>query len=333
MSCPLDKEVPCRSVECYERLNFIDEGAYGRVFRARDIQSGNIYALKQVKLGHDKSGFPTTALREIATLFSVNHENVVNLREVVVGSTTDKIYLVMEYAEHDLLSLLERMKRPYSASEIKSLMLQLLRGVAHLHDNWILHRDLKPSNLLLSGRGVLKICDFGLARNYGDPLSKYSQGVVTLWYRAPELLMGSTIYSTAVDIWAVGCIFAELILLRPLLQGAGELDQLGKIAAMFGPPSEERWHGFSKLPNARRISFRRYGESNFRDQFYDGKGSSTQRLCTSENALDLMEKMLLYDPEQRISADEALNHPYFSERPSPKDPSLIQTFPDDRRGR
>ncbi|CAN8075245.1 unnamed protein product [Agarophyton chilense] len=331
MSCPLDNEVPCRSVECYERLNFIDEGTYGRVFRARDIQSGVIYALKQVKLGQHKHGFPVTALREIATLFSVNHDNVVNLREVVVGSTTDKIYLVMEYAEHDLLSLLERMKRPYSASEIKSLMLQLLRGVSHLHGSWILHRDLKPSNLLLTGQGVLKICDFGLSRYYGDPLSKYSQGVVTLWYRAPELLMGSTIYSTAVDMWAVGCIFAELILMRPLLQGSGELDQLGKIANLLGPPSEERWSGFSRLPNAKRVSFRSYGDGNIRDQFYEGK-ESTRRFCSSENALNLMEQMLLYDPEERISADDALKHPYFFERPSPKDPSLIQTFPDDRRG-
>ncbi|PXF50019.1 Cyclin-dependent kinase 11B [Gracilariopsis chorda] len=331
MSCPLDKERPCRSVECYERLNFIDEGTYGRVFRARDIQTGQIYALKQVKLGNDRDGFPVTALREISTLFSVNHPNVVRLREVVVGSTTDKIYLVMEYAEHDLLSLLERMKCPYSASEIKSLMQQLLRGVAHLHDNWILHRDLKPSNLLLTGQGVLKVCDFGLARNYGDPLSKYTQGVVTLWYRAPELLMGSTLYSTAVDMWAIGCIFAELVLMRPLLQGKGELDQLAKIASMFGAPSEKCWGGFSKLPNSRRVSFRSYGEGNFIEHFYEGTGC-TRRLRTSKNAIDLMQSMLLYDPEKRISAADALRHPYFSERPSPKDPSLIQTFPDDRRG-
>lgn len=331
MCSPLDKETPCRSVECYERLNFIDEGTYGRVFRARDIQTGRIYALKQVKLGNERDGFPVTALREISTLFSVNHPNVVHLREVVVGSTTDKIYLVMEYAEHDLLSLLERMKRPYSASEIKSLMQQLLRGVAHLHDNWILHRDLKPSNLLLTGQGVLKVCDFGLARNYGDPLSKYTQGVVTLWYRAPELLMGSTLYSTAVDMWAVGCIFAELVLMRPLLQGKGELDQLGKIASMFGAPSEKCWAGFSKLPNSRRVSFRSYGEGNFTEHFYEGTGC-TRRLRISNNAIDLMQSMLLYDPEKRISAADALNHPYFSERPGAKDPSLIQTFPDDRRG-
>lgn len=332
MQAPIDTEIPSRSVECYERLNFIDEGTYGVVFRARDIQTGKIYALKQVKLSREKDGFPITSLREITTLLSVSHENVVQLREVVVGSTLDKIYLVMEYANHDMFSLLERMKRPYTISEIKSLMLQLLRGVSHLHENWILHRDLKPSNLLLTSDGVMKICDFGLARYYEDPLFKYTQGVVTLWYRAPELLMGSPLYSTSVDIWAVGCIFAELILTKPLFNGKGELDQLGKIADLLGAPSEEKWRGYSDLPNAKRLNFRKSDKANkLKDRFLDIQGPPGMARV-SENAVDLLEKMLLYDPAERISAVEALKHPYFAELPAPKDPSLIQTFPDDRRG-
>lgn len=320
----------CRSVDCYERLNFIDEGTYGLVFRARDVETHRIYALKQVKQNREKDGFPVTALREITTLFSVHHENIVNLREVVIGSTVDKIYLVMEYADHDLFSLLDRMNRPYSPSEIKSLLQQLLRGVAHLHGHWILHRDLKPSNLLLTNGGVLKICDFGLARNYADPLSKYTQGVATLWYRAPELLMASPIYSTPIDIWAVGCIFAELILMQPLFQGKGELDQISQIAELLGAPSEKNWSGYSELPNARRLAFRTCGdESHLKERL---EALAPNPAYVTETLLDLLSSMLLYDPKRRISAAVALCHPYFSELPAPKDPALIQTFPDDRRG-
>lgn len=319
-------------MDCYECLNFIDEGTYGLVFRARDIETGKIYALKQVKL-HDKNkdGFPTTSLREIMTLFAVSHPNVVSLREIVVGSTLNKIYLVLEYADHDLLSILDRMSKPYSPSEVKSLMKQLLEGVQHLHDNWILHRDLKPANLLITNGGILKICDFGLARNYADPIPKYTQGVVTLWYRAPELLMGSRTYSTAIDVWSVGCIFVELLRKTPLWKGQGELDQLGMIAKILGRPCEERWAGFSELPNADRVSFRNCGKKNrLIEKIFDGVANGKSRITNS--AADLMERMLCYDPVQRITADAALRHQYFTEHPPPKDPELIQSFPDDRRG-
>lgn len=322
---------PCRSVECYERLNFIDEGTYGRVFRARDIETGGIYALKQVKLAQEREGFPVTSLREISTLLSVRHPNVVNVREVVVGSTLDKIYMVMEYAEHDLRSVLDRMRHLYSQSEIKSLMMQLLLGVQHLHKNWILHRDLKTSNLLLTNEGVLKICDFGLARNYGDPLVPYTPGVVTLWYRAPEILLGSPTYTPAVDVWAVGCIFAELVLMDALIQGKGELDQLSKMSQLLGSPREAIWPGFLELPNAKRIAFRAPERSRLRECLVP-KTFSSRSAHITEKGVNLIERMLTYDPVARITAGEALEHPYFSEMPAPKHASLIQTFPDDRRG-
>lgn len=329
MRGPMSRERGCRSVDCYERLNFIDEGTYGLVFRARDVATGDVYALKQVKLDqHSKHGFPVTSLREIATLLSLSHPNVVAVREVVVGSSTDSIYIVMEYANADLFSVLERMTLPYDASEVKALLRQLLCGVAYLHDNWVVHRDLKPSNLLLTGAGVLKICDFGLARHYADPLGKYTPGVVTLWYRGPELLMGAPQYSAAVDLWAVGCIFAELLLGRPLFAGKGELDQLSKIADVLGPPSEDVWKGYDELPNARRLTFRNRRSSSLKRRVRDEAGSSR----VSEQGLDLLEKLLRYDPEGRISADEALGHVYFKEMPAPKEHALIQTFPDDRRG-
>lgn len=173
----------CRSVDEFERLNKIDEGTYGVVYRARDKKTGEIVALKKVKMEKEREGFPLTSLREINILLSFDYPSIVDVKEVVVGSNLDSIFMVMEYMEHDLKALMETMKQPFSQSEVKCLMLQLLEGVKYLHDNWVLHRDLKTSNLLLNNRGELKICDFGLARQYGSPLKPYTHLVVTLWYR------------------------------------------------------------------------------------------------------------------------------------------------------
>lgn len=316
----------CRSVECYERLNYIDEGTYGRVFRARDSETGAVYALKQAKLAGEREGFPVTALREIGLLLSVRHPNVVHVREVVVGSTLDKIYTVMEYAEHDLRSFLDAMKHPYSQSEVKSLLQQVLRGVAHLHSQWIIHRDLKTSNLLINNDGVVKICDFGLARRYGDPVGSLTPNVTTLWYRSPEILLGATTYTPAVDVWSVGCVFAELVLTESLLQGQGELDQLAKICDLLGAPCEQNWPGFSKLSNARRLTLRGPPRSRLPERIY--ASSSRPRTPLSAMGVDLMEQLLTLDPARRISAAEALQHPYFGEAPFAKDPRLIQTMPE-----
>lgn len=163
----------CRSVDCYQQLNAIEEGSYGVVYRARDIATGVVYALKQVKMETTGEGFPVHALREIAILIAQPHPNIVAVREMVVGNTLNKIYMVMEFVDHDIKALMDRMERmrtQFATSEVKCLMLQLLAGVAHLHDNWVIHRDLKTSNLLYSSGGILKIADLGLARQYGSPL-------------------------------------------------------------------------------------------------------------------------------------------------------------------
>lgn len=241
----------CRSVDEFERLNKIDEGTYGVVYRAKDKKTGEIVALKKVKMEKEREGFPLTSLREINILLAFHHPSIVDVKEVVVGSNLDSIFMVMEYMEHDLKGLMETMKQPFSQSEVKCLMLQLLEGVKYLHDNWVLHRDLKTSNLLLNNRGELKICDFGLARQYGSPLKPYTHLVVTLWYRAPELLLGAKQYSTAIDMWSLGCIMAEMLSKEPLFNGKTEFDQLDKIFRTLGTPNETIWPGFSKLPGVK----------------------------------------------------------------------------------
>ncbi|CAK9162012.1 unnamed protein product [Ilex paraguariensis] len=314
----------CRSVDEFERLNKIDEGTYGVVYRARDKKTGEIVALKKVKMEKEREGFPLTSLREINVLLSFHHFSVVDVKEVVVGSNLDSIFMVMEYMEHDLKGLMETMKQPFSQSEVKCLMLQLLEGVKYLHDNWVLHRDLKTSNLLLNNRGELKICDFGLARQYGSPLKPYTHLVVTLWYRAPELLLGAKQYSTAIDMWSLGCIMAELLSKEPLFNGKTEFDQLDKIFRTLGTPNETIWPGFSKLPGV-KVKFVKQQYNLLRRKF--PATSFTGSPVLSDAGFDLLNKLLTYDPEKRMTAEAALNHEWFKEVPLPKSKDFMPTFP------
>ncbi|CAK8567193.1 unnamed protein product [Lathyrus sativus] len=314
----------CRSVDEFERLNKIDEGTYGVVYRAKDKKTGEIVALKKVKMEKEKEGFPLTSLREINILLSFHHPFIVDVKEVVVGSSLDSIFMVMEYMEHDLKGLMEAMKQPFSQSEVKCLMLQLLEGVKYLHDNWVLHRDLKTSNLLLNNRGELKICDFGLARQYGSPLKPYTSLVVTLWYRAPELLLGTKQYSTAIDMWSLGCIMAELLSKEPLFNGRTEFDQLNKIFRILGTPNETIWPGFSKLPLV-KANYVKHQYNLLRKKF--PATSFTGSPVLSDSGFDLLNKLLTYDPEKRITAEDALNHEWFHEVPLPKSKEFMPTFP------
>ncbi|XP_015192734.2 cyclin-dependent kinase 11B isoform X2 [Lepisosteus oculatus] len=322
----LKKELPkylpalqgCRSVEEFQCLNRIEEGTYGVVYRAKDKKTDEIVALKRLKMEKEKEGFPITSLREINTILKAQHPNIVTVREIVVGSNMDKIYIVMNYVEHDLKSLMETMKQPFLPGEVKTLMIQLLRGVRHLHDNWILHRDLKTSNLLLSHKGILKVGDFGLAREYGSPLKPYTPVVVTLWYRAPELLLGAKEYSTTIDMWSVGCIFGELLTQKPLFPGKSEIDQINKVFKDLGTPSEKIWPGYNELPAVKKMSFTEYPYNNLRKRF---------GALLSDQGFDLMNKFLTYCPSKRITAEEALKHEYFRETPLPIEPSMFPTWP------
>ncbi|CAO2829427.1 unnamed protein product [Amaranthus hypochondriacus] len=314
----------CRSVDEFERLNKIDEGTYGVVYRARDKKTNDIVALKKVKMEKEREGFPLTALREINILLSLHHPSIVDVKEVVVGSNLDSIFMVMEYMEHDLKALMETMKQPFSQSEVKCLMLQLLDGVKCLHDNWVLHRDLKTSNLLMNNQGELKICDFGLARQYGSPLKPYTQLVVTLWYRSPELLLGAKEYSTAIDMWSLGCIMAELLSKDPLFNGKSEIEQLNKIFRILGTPNETIWPGFSKLPKV-NYNFVKHQYNQLRKKF--PATSFTGSPVLSDAGFDLLNRLLTYDPEKRITVDAALKHDWFREVPLPKSKEFMPTFP------
>ncbi|KAJ3140547.1 hypothetical protein HDU90_007847 [Geranomyces variabilis] len=309
--------VSCRNVDNYEKLNRIEEGAYGIVYRARDRQTGEIVALKKLKLENERNGFPVTSLREIHTLLLAKHPNIVNVKEIVVTPSMSGIFIVMEFVEHDLKSLMDTMSTPFLQSEIKTLMLQLISAIACLHQNWIVHRDLKTSNLLMNNKGQMKVADFGLARRFGSPLGHMTQLVVTLWYRAPELLLGAKEYTTAIDMWSVGCIFGELVNKEALLPGRGEFDQLKRMFQLLGTPNETIWPGWSHLPLLKTFNFVNQPYSNLRSRF----------AYLTENGLDLLSQLLTFDPKKRITAEQALRHPYFTEAPLPKDPSLFPTFP------
>lgn len=213
------------------------------------------------------------------------------------------------------------MPEPFLSSEVKRLLLQLTSGTAYLHDHYILHRDLKTSNLLLNNRGQLKIADFGMARYIGDPApKKLTQLVVTLWYRAPELLLGTRTYTSSVDMWSVGCIFGEFLTREPLLQGKNEVDQVSKIFELCGVPTDESWPGFRRLPNARSLRLPKTAAATgsvIRARF-PGLTTAGARLLAD---------LLSLNPDHRPTAHEMLNHEYFRQDPKPKPESMFPTFP------
>ncbi|CAO1633667.1 unnamed protein product [Parajaminaea phylloscopi] len=330
----------CSSIEDYERLNHIEEGTYGVVFRARHKPTGDIVALKKLKMDRERNGFPITSLREIRTLMMAKHENVVHVREVAVGSTLTQIFIVFEFVEHDLKTLLRTLEAPFLLSEIKSLMQQLLRAVALMHSQWIIHRDLKTSNLLLNNRGVLKVADFGLARLYGDsplaaipghPHGQMTDLVVTLWYRAPELLLGAKRYDVAIDMWSVGCILAELVLQEPLFSGRNESDQMAQICRKRGFPSARQWPDFTEMPLYRKICRPLAPGKGSRDDDAAQLASLRSRFpqaVATDAFLDLLCGLLCYNPATRLTAEEALSHPWFlQERPAPAHPDSFSSFP------
>ena len=311
----------CRSVDAYTKLNKIQEGTYGVVYRAQDKETGEIVALKKVKTEREQEGFPVSCLREIKVMLLYKHPNLVNVKEVVVGDA-GTVYIVMEYLEHDFQGLLKEIHGQLLQSEVKCLLQQLLLAVHHLHSHWLIHRDLKPANLLYNNKGCLKVADFGLTRKYETPVVPMTQRVVTLWYRAPELLLGATTYGPELDMWSVGCIFAEFILREPLFCGTSEDTQIKKIFCTLGIPNDEIWPGFSALPLTSRVL------ASLKGKKIPAVVPNVDRLRKSltQAGFDLLLSMLEYDPAKRISAKEALEHGYFREQPLPMKCDMMPTW-------
>jgi cyclin-dependent kinase len=287
----------------YEKLEKLGEGTYGVVYKAEDKATKEVFALKKIRLESEDEGIPSTAIREIALLKELQHPNVLRIHDVI--HTHKKLILVFEFVDYDLKKFLNNFEKGLDPKIVKSLLYQLVRGVAHCHQQKVLHRDLKPQNVLVSAEGILKLGDFGLARAFGIPVKNYTNEVVTLWYRAPDILLGSKNYSTSVDIWSIGCIFVEMLNQKPLFPGSSEADQLKKIFKLMRTPDPNKWTGLSELPDWKPENFEKY------------PGDSLSKICPKMDAegLDLLEKMLKCNPSERISAKNALSHPYFNDIP------------------
>lgn len=313
----------CRSVSEFEKLNRIGEGTYGIVYRARDTKNDSIVALKKVRMEQERDGLPLSGLREISVLLSCQHENIVELKEVVVGRSLESIFLVMEYCEQDLASLLDNMQTPFTEAQVKCIMIQVLKGLKYLHSNFIVHRDLKVSNLLMTDKGCVKIADFGLARWFGLPVQPMTPRVVTLWYRSPELLLQAKTQTTSVDMWAAGCILGELLGHRPLLPGRSELSQLELIVELLGTPSDSIWPEYSSLPALANFTLKHQPYNNLKQRFP----------WLSAAGLRLLNFLFMYDPKKRATAEECLQSSYFKEPPLPCEPKMMPTFPQHRNMR
>jgi len=242
-------------MEDFVKLEKIGEGTYGVVFKGRNRRTNEIVAMKKIRLESEEEGVPSTAIREISLLKELQHPNIVSLQDVIMQES--RLYLIFEFLTMDLKKYLDTAIPPHemmSAHLLKSYCYQLLQAILFCHQRRVLHRDLKPQNLLIDKSGAIKVADFGLARAFGVPVRVYTHEVVTLWYRAPEILLGASKYSCPVDIWSIGCIFAEMANKRPLFQGDSEIDQLFRIFRVLKTPTEDLWPGVSSLPDYKDIS-------------------------------------------------------------------------------
>ncbi|XP_045811355.1 protein IMPAIRED IN BABA-INDUCED STERILITY 1-like [Trifolium pratense] len=303
--------------DAFQKLDKIGQGTYSSVFRAREVETGRMFALKKVRFDTFQAESIRFMAREITILRRLDHPNIMKLEGIITSKMSNSLYLVFEYMEHDLAGLVSRPDIVFTDAQIKCYMRQLLSGIEHCHVRGIMHRDIKVSNILLNNEGVLKIGDFGLA-NTISPNNKHplTSRVVTLWYRPPELLMGATNYGVSVDLWSVGCVFAELFLGKPILKGRTEVEQLHKIFKLCGSPPDEFWKK-NKLPHSTMFKPQANYESSLKERCAD----------FPESAVSLLETLLSIDHTKRGTASSALISEYFNTKPYACNPSSLPKYP------
>ncbi|XP_014207753.1 cyclin-dependent kinase 9-like [Copidosoma floridanum] len=313
----------CHDASKYEKVAKIGQGTYGEVFKVRDgTNPKKFVAMKKILMSDNRGGFPINTLKEIKLLQQLKNKNIVNYIEVCKAKATQRdqllptFYLVMDFCEHDLAGLLSNMNVQFSLGEKKNIMKQLFNGLHFIHTNNILHRDIKSANILITKSGVLKLSDFGLAKSFirsNNDLKKCysSEKVVTLWYRPPELLLGAKNYGPPVDLWGAGCIMAEMWNRFPIMPGSTEQHQLNLISQLCGSITPDAWPGVEKLELYKKMMLVRGQKRKLeaRMKFY----------IRDSCARDLLDKLLIPDPSQRISSHAALDHNFFWTEPLPCD--------------
>ncbi|KAK5961413.1 cyclin-dependent serine/threonine protein kinase CTK1 PWA37_001271 [Arxiozyma heterogenica] len=306
-----------RSTSVYERILQVGEGTYGKVYKAKNTLTRHLVALKKLRLQNEREGFPITSIREIKLLQSFNHPNVSSIREIMIeGSRT--IYMIFDYADNDLSGILLSKNIKLKDSQRKHIFKQLLEGCFYLHDKCqVIHRDIKGSNILIDNMGNVKITDFGLARKINlDSKTELSQGytnrVITLWYRPPELLLGTTQYTTEVDMWGCGCLLLELFTTYAIFQGSNEIETITNIFKLMGTPN------LTNFPNLFEMPWFFMVISNIKEKYEYQFDNKFKDIIPSLECLKLVKGLLDYDQKKRFSAKEALESPYFTENPLPE---------------
>jgi len=301
-------------IDNYRKIEKIGEGTYGVVYKARHLQTKEIVALKKIRLENEEEGVPSTAIREISILKELMHPNVVKLIEVIISQS--KLYLVFEFLQMDVKRYIDQLPANQYLEEkaLKSYTYQIVAALAFCHCRRIMHRDLKPQNLLIGSNGIIKLADFGLARAFGVPVRGYTHEVVTLWYRCPEVLLGTQRYSTALDMWSVATVVVEMATKKPIFCGDSEIDQLYRIFAVLGTPSSKVdgdrpvWPGVEQLQDY---------NANFPVWAYKGLAVKMREHAAnhgmSPTGIDLLEQMVIYDPLKRMTSKQALEHEFFAD--------------------
>ncbi|XP_009108410.1 cyclin-dependent kinase F-4 isoform X6 [Brassica rapa] len=280
----------------YKLIKEVGDGTFGTVWRAINKQTGEVVAIKKMKKKY-YSWDECINLREVKSLRRMDHPNIVKLKEVI--REHDILYFVFEYMDYNLYQLMKDRQKLFAEAVIKKWCFQVFHGLSYMHQRGYFHRDLKPENLLVS-KDIIKIADFGLARevNSSPPFTEY---VSTRWYRAPEVLLQSYVYTSKVDMWAMGAIMSELLSLRPIFPGASEADEIYKICSVIGSPTEETWLEGLNLANT----------INYQFPQLSGVPLSSLMPSASEDAIDLITRLCSWDPCKRPTAAEALQHPFF----------------------